>query len=99
RLDDLAQRAAQTVRVRAFEDVCDAFLDAARRDAVLLVELQLLATPPVGFLDRALNRAGLAVGVQNRPPVEVARRAADRLNQRVLRTQEAFLVRVEDRDQ
>ena len=39
------------------------------------------------------------VGVQDRVPVHVARGAADGLNQRSRRTQEAFLVGVENRDQ
>ena len=63
------------------------------------VVLDLLAPAPVGFLDRALNRPGHLVGVQDRAPVEIARRAADGLDQRALRTQEAFLVGIQDRHQ
>ena len=42
---------------------------------------------------------GLAVGVEYRPPVHVARRAARRLDERSGRAQEAFLVGVEYRHQ
>ena len=41
----------------------------------------------------------IAVGIEDRPAVDVARGAADGLDQRGLGAQEAFLVGVEDRDQ
>ena len=49
--------------------------------------------------DRALHRVGHPVGVQNRAAVQVAGAAADGLDQRSRRAQEAFLVGVENRDQ
>ena len=41
----------------------------------------------------------ILVGVHQHAAVDVARRAADRLDQRRLAAQEAFLVGVEDRDE
>jgi len=58
-----------------------------------------LAPAALGLVDGALHGAGDVVGVEDRPAVEVARGAADGLDQRPLRTQEAFLVRIEDRHQ
>ena len=48
---------------------------------------------------RALHRAGDPVGVEDAAPVDVARRAADRLDQRAVGAEEALLVGVEDRHQ
>ncbi len=72
---------------------------ALGRDAVLGVVGLLLLAPAVGLRHRALHRAGDAVGIEDHPAVDVARRAADGLDQRGLAAQEAFLVGVEDRDQ
>jgi hypothetical protein len=46
-----------------------------------------------------LHRAGHLVGVEDHLAVDVARGAADGLDQRGLAAQKAFLVGVEDRDQ
>ena len=54
---------------------------------------------PLGLADRGLHRVGHGVGVHQDRAVDVARRPADRLDQRRLRAQEAFLVGVEDRDE
>ena len=59
----------------------------------------LLLAAAVGLGHRALHRAGDLVGVEDHPAVDVARGAADGLDQRGLAAQEAFLVGVEDRDQ
>ena len=53
----------------------------------------------VGLVDRPLHRLGHLVGVQDHLGVHVAGRPADRLDQRRLAPQEAFLVGVEDADQ
>ena len=50
----------------------------------------------VHLVERALHRAGDPVGVEDRPAVEVPRRAADRLHQRAVGAEEAFLVGVEN---
>ena len=80
-------------------DVVDVALDAFGRDAVLGIIFELLLAPAVGFGERALDRAGDRVGVEDHAAVDVARGAADGLDQRRLGAQEAFLVGVEDRDQ
>ncbi len=85
--------------VDGVEDVLDAPADRGRGDAVRLVVGLLLGAPAIGLADRALHRAGDLVGVENHLAVDVARGAANRLHQRGLRAQEAFLVGVEDRHQ
>ena len=70
-----------------------------RRDAVRCVIGELLLAAAVGLVERALHRSGDPVGVEDHPPVDVARGAADGLDQRGFGAQEAFLVGVEDRDQ
>src|SRR6185503_19408732 len=52
-----------------------------------------------GFGDGALHRAGDLVGIEDHLAVDVARGAADGLDQRGFAAQKAFLVGVEDRDQ
>ena len=59
----------------------------------------LLVAAPVGLVDRLLHRGGHPVGVHDHLAGDVAGRAADRLDQRLVRAQEALLVGVEDRDQ
>ena len=54
---------------------------------------------PARLADRVADRVGLLVGVEQHLAVHVARRAADRLDQRALAAQEAFLVGVEDADE
>ena len=81
------------------ENVLDAALDRRGRDAVRLVVGLLLHAAAIGLGDRALHRAGDHVGVEHDLAVDVARGAADRLHQRGLGAQEAFLVGVEDGDE
>ncbi len=95
----LALAAACAGHHGAFEDVADILLDPLGHDAIGLVEGQLLVAPPLGLADGALHRAGHVVGIEDRLAVEVARGAADGLDQRALAAQEAFLVRIEDRHQ
>ena len=85
--------------VDAVHDVADRLLDALRRDAVRGVVLDLLFAAAVGLGDGALHRAGHLVGIEDHLAVDVARGAADGLDQRGLAAQKAFLVGVEDRDQ
>ena len=54
---------------------------------------------PLGLLQRGLDRVRLLVGVEDHAPVDVPRGAADRLDERAVASQEAFLVGVEDRDE
>jgi len=62
-------------------DVADRLADALRRDAVLGVVGLLLLAAAVGLVDRALHRAGHAVGIEDNLAVDIARGAADGLNQ------------------
>src|ERR1041384_3546424 len=52
-----------------------------------------------GLGDRALHRAGDAVGIEHHLAVDIARGAADGLDQRGLAAQKTFLVGIEDRHQ
>ena len=61
--------------------------------------LHLLLAAALGLVDGAAHGAGDLVAVENRPAVEVPRRAADGLNQGAVGAQEAFLVGVQDRHQ
>ena len=74
-------------------------LIVAGRDAVLEVIGVLLLAAALGLGHRPLHRSGDAVGVEDHLAVDVARGAADRLDQRGLGAQEALLVGIEDRDQ
>ncbi len=81
------------------EDVLDAAPDRRRGDAIGLVIGRLLQAAPAGLLHRARDRAGDRVGIEHHLAIDVARRAANRLHQRGLRAQKAFLVGVEDGDE
>src|SRR5690606_30227700 len=78
---------------RALHHVHDLAHDLARDDPVLGVVLLLLLAAAVGLVDRRLHRAGDRVRIEDRPAAQVARGAADGLDQRAGRTQEALLVR------
>src|SRR6476660_5446619 len=103
-LDLVAAAAARARDVRRFErkelgDVGDALRDRDRRRAVLLVVGELDGAAAVRLVERALDRLGHLVGVHQNLAVDVPRGAADRLDERGLAAQEAFLVGVEDRDE
>ncbi len=66
---------------------------------MLLVVGDLDLAAAVGLAHRRLHCLGLPVGVHQHPPVDVARRPADRLHEAGLAAQEALLVGVEDGDQ
>ena len=70
-----------------------------RRDAVLLVEGDLFLAPAVGLVDGAAHGVGHLIGVEDGAAFDVARGAADGLDERTLRTEKAFLVGVENGDQ
>jgi hypothetical protein len=86
-------------RLDAVDDVGDALADAFGTMPLRFVEGDLLEPSAFGFGDGALHRVGDPVGVENRGAVQVARGAADGLDQRTLGAQEAFLVGIEDRHQ
>ncbi len=85
--------------IDAVHDVADGFLDAFGRDAVGGIVLHLLLAAAVGLGDGALHRSRHLVGIEDHLAVDVARGAADGLDQRGLAAQKTFLVGVEDRDQ
>ena len=85
--------------VIAVENVGDLGLHARRGDAVLGIIGLLLLAPPVGLGDGALHGAGLVVGIEDHLAVDIARRAADGLDERGFRAQEALLVGVENGDE
>ena len=73
--------------------------DRGRRDAVLLVVGELDRAPAVRLVDGRGDRLRALVRVHHDAAVDVARGAADRLDQRRVAAQEAFLVGVEDGDE
>src|SRR4029453_8186664 len=77
--------------VDAVPDVADRLLHALRRDAVRRVVFDLLFAAAVGFGDGALHRAGHLVGVEDHLAVNVARGAADGLDERRFTAQKTFL--------
>ena len=60
---------------------------------------ELCFATAVHLLEGALHRAGEVIGVENRSAAEVARRASHGLDQRPVRSQEAFLIGIEHRDE
>ncbi len=79
------------------DDVRHALDDGLRGDPVLGVVGQLDLATPLRLGDRGVHRIGALVGVHDHAPVDVPRRAADRLDERGRPAQEALLVGVEDR--
>ena len=63
---------------------------------MLLVEGLLLLATTVGLVDGPLHGAGHLVRIENGTAIHVPRRAADGLDQGAVRTQEAFLVRIQN---
>src|SRR5690606_26539260 len=67
---------------RTFHHVHDGLVDAAWRDAMLEVVRNLLLAPPGRLGQRALDRSGTPVCIENGAAIEVARGATDGLDQR-----------------
>lgn len=85
--------------VDAVDDVLDLLRYPARRDAVLQVKADLLFTPAFRFGNGTLHGLRNFISIEDGCAMDVARRTPNGLNQRTLRTQEAFLVRIQNRDQ
>ncbi len=85
--------------VDRIEDVGDLRLDRFGRDAVLGIVGHLFLAAAAGLLHRPLHRAGDRVGIEDDLAVDVTGGAADRLDERRFRAQEAFLVGVENGDE
>src|SRR5439155_423322 len=80
-------------------DIANRLANADRRDAMRLVVRLLFGAPTVRLVNSSPHALGQIVGVHDHVAVDVPRGAADRLNQRAIRAQVAFLVRIEDGDQ
>src|SRR5262249_56279398 len=76
--------------VDRLQNVGDGAAHALRCDAVGGVERLLLLAPPVGLGNRPLHRAGDGVGIESHAAVDVARGAADGLNERGLAAQKSL---------
>ncbi len=74
----------------------DFLFDAGGGDVVLHIMGALFFAAAIGFINRRLHRAGHPVGIQDRFAVDIARTAADGLDQRGGRAQEAFFIRIEN---
>ena len=66
------------------------------RYAVLFVVLELHGAATFGFVNGALHRVGDFIGIHNHFTIKVAGSAACRLGQGAMRTQETFLVGIEN---
>ena len=80
-------------------DVADVLFDAFRRDAVFGIIGLLLFAPTIGFGDGAVHGTGHFVGIKNDLAIHIAGSTANGLDERGFRTQEAFLVGVQNGDQ
>src|SRR5699024_3607170 len=80
-------------------DVADPFAQRGGVDVVLGVVGELLFPAPVRLVDRLLHSGGDRVGVHVHLTGDIPGSPSDRLDQRGARTQEAFLVRVQDAHQ
>mmetsp|Transcript_15032 Transcript_15032/g.35475 ORF Transcript_15032/g.35475 Transcript_15032/m.35475 type:complete len:655 (-) Transcript_15032:1504-3468(-) len=91
--------AARLLRIHAVDQVLDALLHAARRDAVRFVERNLLGPAALGLADGLAHGLSDPVRVQDGLAIQVACGAADGLDQAALGAQEALFVRIQDGDQ
>ena len=66
---------------------------------MLLVESLLLGAAAIRLLERALHAVRDPVGIEDRAAVQIARGAADRLNERAVTSQKTLLVRVQNRNE
>ena len=85
--------------VHLVEDVGDLLAQRLRVDAVLFVVGDLFGATTLGLVDRFLHRVGDPVGVHVHLAGDVARRAADGLDEAAGRAQEPLLVGIENRHQ
>ena len=83
-------------RPQVGEDVRHRLADRLRIDAVLGVVRLLQPAPAVRLAERPLHRVRHLIGVHDHLTLDVAGRPADRLDERRLAAQEAFLVGIED---
>src|SRR5690606_29026013 len=74
-----------------FHDVLHALDHALGRDAMLLVERDLLGAPAFGLAYCPLHRAGHLIGIQDGLAVQIPRSTTNGLDQRALGPEEALL--------
>src|ERR1041385_978385 len=74
----------------------DRFHNRPRRDPILTIEHFLYRSSSLRLFNRPLHRRSHTIGIQDRLAACVARRAPNRLYQRLLRPQKTFLVRIEN---
>ena len=80
-------------------DVGDFSFHRLGDDAVFLIILGLDGTAPVRLVDGVAYGVRLLVGIQQYPAANVSSRSSNCLNQRGSGSQEAFLIRIQHRDQ
>jgi len=83
----------------ALDHVAHLLGDADRVIPRFVLNSTCFRAPAVGLLDCAPHRIGKAIGVEDRPAVQMAGGAAYGLDERALRAQETLLVGVEDSHQ
>ena len=80
------------------DEIADGFDDGLRHDAVRLVVVVLNLAAALGLVHGAAHRGGDGVGVEHDKAVGVSRGAADGLDETRFAAEEAFLIRVQNRD-
>ena len=80
------------------DDVANVAADRRWRDAMFAIVRFLLLATAGGLVHRPLHAAGDAVGIEDHSALDIARGAADGLDQRSFGAQKALLVGIEDRD-
>ena len=87
---------ARLFAVHTIDQITHLLEHTARGDAIGFVERNLFGAAAFGFTNGSRHRIGHAVGIQNRFAADVARGAANGLNQAALRAQEAFFVGIQN---
>ena len=96
------RRNARHIRVAVVhsrEHVFDVLFDRCRCNAMFFVIRDLLNTAALGFLQGAIHGSGDLIGIHNHAPLHIAGRAANRLDKRRFRAQEALFIRIQNRHQ
>ena len=81
------------------QDIHHFLIEPLRHDAVLFVVALLFLPSTLGLANGFGHGGGDLIAVEDGLAVDVARRAADGLDQRAFRTQEALFIRIQDRHQ
>ena len=84
--------------VDTVNNVTDPFLNALRRDVVCDVVSRLFFSASSRFVHRSAHGIGNRIGIQNGFAFNISRSTSDGLNERTLASQEAFFIRIQDRN-